>query len=173
MLEKLKFVGHWPDRLDHLFDMGVAFEGRSVLDIGCNVGVVGYEVCKQNPSLYDGTEVLTPQAMIAEVLFRAVEAPSRILRFDIADPARRAQYLRPRYDVVLYLAVHQHVQAQSGREAAQALAYDLCARCSETLVFRGPHHAVMRSIAEMHGLDMIAFHEARNLNPICAFARRT
>ena len=54
-VHKSGFVGDWNFRIGDLFKCGVEFRGRTVLDAGCNMGLLAYEIAKHEPKFIHGT----------------------------------------------------------------------------------------------------------------------
>ena len=54
------FTGDWAHRFQGLFDCGVVFSGKSILDAGCNVGIIAYEVAKLGPASIHGIDRFSP-----------------------------------------------------------------------------------------------------------------
>ncbi len=165
------FQGHWEDRIDGLFDMGVEFQAASVLDIGCNMGIVGYEVCKHGPVAYCGVEGSRVHAFVAEMIFKGVSTPSRIVWGNITKPSVRKKLFEQRYDVVLYLAVHQHIRKQVGQAVAADVLSDLFEHCTKTLVFRGPDLEEVSEMAKRHGFVLGETGEKSRVHRLSLFHR--
>jgi 2-polyprenyl-3-methyl-5-hydroxy-6-metoxy-1,4-benzoquinol methylase len=172
MIEERKFAGTWATRLENLFEAGVGFGAKSVLDAGCNMGIVGYEICKQGPAFYQGVDILAGHVDVARAVFLGVPVESRFDAGDLTDMGVRQALLRPAYDVVLYLAVHHHIRRVAGDAAARAVASDLFARSSGHLIFRGPDLDDIRAIAAENGFEVAAAFPRGRHNPLCAFRRR-
>lgn len=165
------FQGTWSDRVANLFDLDVVFEGSSVLDVGCNMGIVGLEVCKHLPKKYHGIERMAAHHFIAQSVFQGAEIPNRVDRININSKKERDNILDSTYDVVLYLAVHQHLKKQAGQEVATATLEDLLARCSKYFVFRGPDIEEVVDFAKAQGFVVGKQFPRGKLNPICALVR--
>lgn len=165
------FTGNWADRLDGLFDAGVDLKGASVLDVGCNMGIVGYEVCKNGPVRYCGVEAMRVHAFVAEMIFKGVSIPTRVVRGNIAKLSVRRKIFEEMYDVVLYLAVHQHIRKQVGEGAAADVLTDLFRHCAKTLVFRGPDLEEVTEIGQRSGFYLAGVGQRNRVNRISLFHR--
>ncbi|TKB75006.1 MAG: hypothetical protein E5W81_16190, partial [Mesorhizobium sp.] len=64
-----RFKGTWDDRLDGLFSAEVDYAGKSILDVGCNMGVVAYEISKLGPTSIHGIDILKPHIETARMIF--------------------------------------------------------------------------------------------------------
>ena len=51
-----RFIGNWEYRLQRIFGCGVSYSGKRVLDAGCNVGILAYEIGKKRPALINGID---------------------------------------------------------------------------------------------------------------------
>ena len=130
------FSGTLHSRSDGLFEHGIDFKDKSVLDVGCNIGIVAYEIAKRSPSLIHGFDSHRRSIEIAQVIFHRIPAESRFWVLDLGHLEKRA--LSRRYDIVLLLAIDHHVRRQVGDERADDVLADLCGACSQTVMFRGP-----------------------------------
>ena len=152
LYRKKSFQGTWAIRMQGLSDLPVEFAGATVLDVGCNMGIIGYEICKRKPAFFHGVEAMLIHSFVAKMVFQGVEAENRIDRFDITKENMRRKKLLETYDIILYLAVHQHLRKQVGAVEACKVAIDLFSRCRGSLVFRGPHLDEISEIGESCGL---------------------
>ena len=173
MIEGRTFLGSWPTRLNGLFDVGVSFADQRILDVGCNMGIVGYEVCKQGPAHYHGVELLETHCEIARSIFSAVPVDSAFHNLDVTDASMRKQVLREDYDVVLYLAVHHHLIKKRGLARAEETARDLLARCRRSLIYRGDDFDAFAALADAAGFEQGPIISDPLLHPLCAYTRRT
>ncbi|APE42684.1 hypothetical protein BOO69_04035 [Sulfitobacter alexandrii] len=172
MIEGRTFLGTWPRRLSGLFDVGVSFADQRILDVGCNMGIVGYEVCKQGPAYYHGVELLETHCQIARSIFTAVPVESVFHDFDVTDASVRNEVLSEDYDVVLYLAVHHHLVKKRGKAPAEETARDLFRRCRRSLIFRGDDFDAFAELADAAGFEQGPVIKDPLLHPFCAYTRR-
>lgn len=164
-----QFKGRWVDRIEHLFTCGVDFSGKEILDVGCNMGIVGYEICKHGPAHYHGIEVLKEHVKVAQSIFLAVGTPHW---FDNVDLSKRRDVLNTSYDVTLYLAVHQHIARTKGYPTAEVVALDVMARTKEFLIFRGPEREYFAELAaEGHFEPWGEVHRSEILYPLQVFKK--
>src|SRR5690349_7415740 len=113
-----RYLGNWDYRLDGLFSCGVSYAGKRVLDAGCNVGVIAYEIGKHRPALYHGIDVSASGVAVARAIFLGYEFPSRFDAVNMAETQMLERSLAPAYDVVLFLAVWMHIRKAYGAEIA-------------------------------------------------------
>ena len=95
----------WRQRLEDLLACEVDYCGKAVLDAGCNVGILAYELSKFGPSFIHAIDGSQPELEAARVILRSVEIPTRVDLVDLADDARLRTILDPGYDIVQLLAV--------------------------------------------------------------------
>lgn len=107
--------GKWPpqDRLEGLQPLLEKAAGLTVLDLGAAEGVVAREFLKSGASLIHGFDLDPERVAVANSL-----APASQMQFHTADLSNWAAFetahqglLRPGFDVVLYLGLHQHLPA--------------------------------------------------------------
>ena len=167
------FQGTWADRTRNLFELDVQYGGASILDVGCNMGVVGLEICKCEPARYHGIEKMAAHNFVAKAVLQGTGVDCRVDRIDIANEKERQRTLDTRYDIVLYLAVHQHVRRQVGEDRAAAVLDDLLARTEKYFVFRGPDYKEAIRAAENAGFSLCKMFPRDRLHPICSFVRKS
>ena len=131
----------WRRRLEDLLACEVDYRGKTVLDAGCNVGILAYEIAKLGPSFIHAIDGSQPELDAARVILRSVEIPTRVDLVDLADYARLRAILEPGYDIVQLLAVYQHVRRVRGDPAAGRMLTTLAERCRNTfIVATQPHY---------------------------------
>ncbi|TIL68342.1 class I SAM-dependent methyltransferase [Mesorhizobium sp.] len=155
-----KFAGTWEDRLDGLFSCGVDYAGKTILDVGCNMGIVAYEIAKHRPTYIHGIDILKPHIGVARSIFLGSGVESR---FDAMNLGSRKlpSVLRDSYDVVLLLAVYQHVRRGLGQHKADRIFADIINR-AQTVVARVPKEKDTRlqSLIEGAGFSLSHRHQS-------------
>lgn len=131
-----RFKGTWEDRLDGLFSANVEYTGKSILDVGCNMGVVAYEISKLKPNSIHGIDILKSHIETAKMIFLGSDVPSRFDCINLGN-RRQGRMLQPKYDIVLLLAVYHHMQRSLGAETARRVLADIVRRV-HTVVARTP-----------------------------------
>jgi 2-polyprenyl-3-methyl-5-hydroxy-6-metoxy-1,4-benzoquinol methylase len=124
----------WRQRLEDLLACEVDFIGKSVLDAGCNVGILAYEISKLGPSFIHALDGSRPELDAARVVLRSVEAPTRLDLVDLADDVHLRAVLEEGYDIVQLLAVYQHVRRGRGEAAARRMLTTLAEHCREAFI---------------------------------------
>lgn len=99
-------------RLDGMTDLVLRAKGKSVFDIGCNRGMVGYQFAEQGASVVHGCDnyevgIQTAREVFADLRF--VEG-----RFEVVDltegPKALNVFNSPGYDIVLCLATYHKLK---------------------------------------------------------------
>jgi len=129
--------GDWATRTRPLFELGVDYRGKTILDAGCNIGIVGYELSKQQPSFYHGIDVYRPALKVAEAIFSGVDIGFRFDQIDLSDAKALSRKLQPSYDIVLLLHVFKYLIDQSGEAAARRSLATLANRCADRFIVNG------------------------------------
>ena len=129
----------WRQRIEDLDACGIDYSGKTVLDAGCNVGILAYEISKRGPAFI--------HALDGSRQMRSVDTPHRLDLVDLADDRRLREVLRPAYDIVQLLAVYQHVERASGDALARRMLATLAERCTATFV-AASNPAYLPAIAE-------------------------
>lgn len=99
-------------RLDGITDLVLRAKGRSVFDIGCNRGMVGYQFAEQYAAVVHGCDIYEKGIDVAREVFgdlRSVES-----RFEVVDLTKGPRALdifeSDGYDIVLCLAVYHKLK---------------------------------------------------------------
>jgi 2-polyprenyl-3-methyl-5-hydroxy-6-metoxy-1,4-benzoquinol methylase len=99
-------------RLDGMTDLVLRAKGKSVFDIGCNRGMVGYQFAEQGAALVHGCDIYDIGIQTAREVFadlRYVEA-----RFEVVDltqgPKALGIFNTSGYDIVLCLATYHKLK---------------------------------------------------------------
>jgi len=129
--------GDWQTRNQALFELTVDYRGKTILDAGCNLGIVGYEISKQGPSFYHGLDIYAPALRVARAIFSGVSVEHQFDRVDLGDERELEAVLKPAYDVVIFLAVFGHIANKYGDGAAERTIRTLAGRCRSTFVTTG------------------------------------
>lgn len=165
---KKNFTGTWEDRLYGLTDCGVDFAGKTVLDLGCNMGVIAYEIAKMSPAFIHGLDRSEAHVSVARSIFAASAVESK---FDVADvgDASFLSLLRSSYDVVLMLAVYHHLPL-----SVRPVLHEIMKRCRETFIFRDPgttEGEIISAGADNSLLPAYRSQKPRNAGPLTVLLR--
>ncbi|MGA9341936.1 MAG: class I SAM-dependent methyltransferase [Rhodanobacteraceae bacterium] len=138
-LPEAGLYGKWPaeDRLAGLAPLIENARGKSIIDFGCAEGIVAREFLRHGASLLHGFERDPFRVGVAAAL--CADFDQAVFReADLSDlpvfRAEQADLLRAKYDIVLYLGIHHHIDADA-REALLCFAID---RAQDWFAIRTP-----------------------------------
>lgn len=107
-----RVAGYNNIRLDGMTDLVLRAKGKSVFDIGCNRGMVGYQFAEQGAAVVHGCDIYETGIQTAREVFadlRFVEG-----RFEVADltqgPKALSVFNANGYDIVLCLATYHKLK---------------------------------------------------------------
>ncbi len=107
-----RVAGYHDFRLDGISDLVLRAKGKSVFDIGCNRGMVGFEFANNGASTVHGCDIYEDGVKTAREVFadiRSVES-----RFEVADLTQGAAALKAfgsqQYDITLCLATYHKLK---------------------------------------------------------------
>jgi 2-polyprenyl-3-methyl-5-hydroxy-6-metoxy-1,4-benzoquinol methylase len=147
-----KFGGRdWESRLRTLASFAVDYCDKTILDAGCNLGIIGYEICKQHPAFYHGIDVDRAALNVARGIFSGVSVPYAFHRVDVANDRHLRSILRPEYDIVLLLNVLQYVTVH----ASGILLETLSCRCKTTFIVTGSTVLHFDLINGLHDFQLV------------------
>jgi len=167
------FSGTWQDRLSGIADADCAFRDKTILDVGCSLGVIDYEISKYAPKLVHGCDIHEASVEVARSIFLAVDVESNFWTLDLRDGDALRQTVNRDYDIILCLAVDQHVRKQIGDRADDVMQY-LLSRCTSTLLFRGTPNSesAVLDLARNNGFEeTYRGHASGSIAPLIRFDR--
>ena len=130
------FMGNWEHRLAGVFDCNVDFSGKTILDAGCNVGIIDYEIAKRSPAFIHGIDSYWGGINAARHIFHGVDVESRFDVADITNDRKLRRLLRPSYDIVIMMAVWQHIRTARGQAVADRVVATLAEHCTGVFIVR-------------------------------------
>jgi 2-polyprenyl-3-methyl-5-hydroxy-6-metoxy-1,4-benzoquinol methylase len=167
-----KFTGPWHERIAGLFDCGIDFSGKSILDVGCNMGIVSYEISKRAPSSIHGLDNYQGALRVAEAIFSAVPVESRFDLIDLRNERKLQRILLPSYDIVLLMEVYHQVKKKSPQAAARAVEI-VVPRSAQTVLVRGlsNQEQELRKLVEDQGFSAVPIDQAAKQKGFARFER--
>jgi SAM-dependent methyltransferase len=157
MAEKImrRVAGYHDIRLDGILDLVVRARGASILDVGCNRGLVCFEFANNGAAVVHGCDIEPSVIRTAQELFadiRNVES-----QFEVVDlrngPAALKPLFRPRYDIVLVLATYHKLKRNMGVDELSALMRYLGGCTGSFFGWRGTSSDHDSNRAEIKALD--------------------
>ena len=107
-----RVAGYHDVRLDGMLDLVIRARGASVMDIGCNRGLVGFEMANNGARLVHGCDNYAEGIETARQLFadlRSVESRFEVVDLSIGGPALKV-FGDVRWDIVLMLATYHKLK---------------------------------------------------------------
>jgi predicted RNA methylase len=159
-----RVAGFHDVRLDGMTDLLLRAQGASVLDIGCNRGMVGFEFANNGAELVHGIDnyeagVATAREVFADML-------NVRSRFEVADLTKGPQALADafgsdyrHYDIVLFLAVDHKLQRLMEQSAINKLVEEFGKRSRRYFAYRGRTADIYESVLKQVGLKRIHYSE--------------
>jgi 2-polyprenyl-3-methyl-5-hydroxy-6-metoxy-1,4-benzoquinol methylase len=170
MENKPRVTGFINDRLNGLGQFVSKAIGKTILDIGCNRGLISFEFARNGAALVHGCDHYRRGIRTARDIFEEVPTKSR---FEIIDLSRGQEAIArafgddylPTYDVVLYLGVHHHLRRSMSEESLGELVKHLAGRTGSTLIARTSALDHLSVVLRSTGLSM---HSLNNDLPVVA-----
>ncbi len=131
-----RVAGYHDIRLDGLTDIVLRARGASVLDLGCNRGLVGFEMANNGAVKVHGCDIDPGCIDVARGVFidlRAVES-----RFEVVDLTKEIPFPDQRYDITLMIATYHKLKRVMAQEDLSKLVKNLGKRTDKFFVWRGP-----------------------------------
>lgn len=118
-----RVAGYHDVRMDGMSDLVLRAVGKSVFDIGCNRGMVGFEFAVNGASLVHGCDIYEDGIKTAREVFADVRSVES--RFEVVDltkgPAALNAFAGQRYDITLCLATYHKLKRIMKPEALTEL----------------------------------------------------
>lgn len=157
-----RVAGYHDIRLDGLTDIVTRARGTSVLDLGCNRGLVGFEMANNGAVKVHGCDIDAECISVARGLFadlRAVESC-----FEVVDLTEQMPFPKERYDIVLMIATYHKLKRAMTPQKLSALMQNLAHRTDKFFVWRG-NGGNIEAAEEMANIDRdVAVHGFRRVH---------
>lgn len=150
-----RVAGFHDIRLDGMLDLVVRARGASVLDIGCNRGLVGFEMANNGAEVVHGCDNYADGIKTARELFADLRSVRS--KFEVVDlrlgPSVLKEHFVPRYDIVLMLAtLHKLRRVMPASALTELVAY--LGKCTtHYFAWRGTSDQARENQEEMDCLD--------------------
>jgi hypothetical protein len=150
-----RVAGYHDLRMDGMTDLVLRARGASVLDVGCNRGLVGFELANNGATLVHGCDNYVEGIACARELFadlRSVES-----RFEVVDLTRGPQAMAPfggiGYDIVLLLATYHKLKRVMPPADMRALLLWLGEHTRKWFAWRATSDKPLENDQEMRTID--------------------
>lgn len=135
-----RVTGHHDMRLDGISDVLCRANGTSVVDIGCNRGMAGYEFYCNGSILVHGVDIHGPSIDVARAIFADIRNCKH--KFEVLDLNQgiegfNALFGSQRYDITLLLAINHKLRRQMAEDARRRLITELAHRSNRYIAWRG------------------------------------
>lgn len=134
-----RVTGYHDVRMDGMSDLLMRARGCSVLDIGCNRGMVGFEFACNGATIVHGCDIWDHGIDIARNVFADIRSVKA--QFEIVDlskgPAALDVFRGQRYDVILFLAIFLKLSRVMRMDDLGVLIEHLGKRCNRYFAWRG------------------------------------
>lgn len=130
-----RVAGYHDIRLDGLTDLVLRAKGASVLDLGCNRGLVGFEMANNGARLVHGCDIDAGCIDVARGVFadlRSVES-----KFEVVDLTKALPFPKQHYDIVLMIATYHKLKRVMPAQALTELIENLASRTDKFFAWRG------------------------------------
>src|SRR5690348_11613527 len=146
-----RVAGYHDIRMDGISDLVLRARGASVLDIGCNRGLVGFEFANNGATTVHGIDNYEDGITTARQLF--MDLRNCKSRFDVVD-LTKATYTdfpfdQPQYDIVLLLATYHKLKRIMKAEALSELMRKLGNLTAKYFGWRGGKDGADAEIAQL------------------------
>lgn len=133
--------GYHADRVAGLSDVMPLMRGMTVLDVGCDRGLVSLTFGLNGAKLVHGCDKYASGVETAREVFAETAVESRFETVDLTgrEDALRAAFgadLRDRYDVVLFLSMYHILRQQQPHEAVLDFVQSLIDRTGRYFIYR-------------------------------------
>jgi SAM-dependent methyltransferase len=151
-----RVAGYHDLRLDGLTDLVMRAKGASVLDLGCNRGLISFEMFNNGAKIIHGVEIDPDCVLFCNTLFadfRSVQ--SKFVEMDLAEGAgafKRA-FGEMQYDIVLCIATYHKIRRLMSLEDLDQLMAFYGKRTKQFFAWRGPSNDRDAAAEEMVELD--------------------
>jgi 2-polyprenyl-3-methyl-5-hydroxy-6-metoxy-1,4-benzoquinol methylase len=151
-----RVAGYHDLRLDGMSDLITRARGASVLDIGCNRGLVAFEMANNGAKIAHGCDNYEDGIKTAREIFADLRNCEG--RFEVVDLTRQNAlqvFGDQKYDIVLMLATYHKLKRVMDDGALGALMRDLARRTISWLGWRGTSEKTHENEDEIKVLDKL------------------
>lgn len=151
-----RVAGYHDIRMDGMSDLITRAPGSSVLDIGCNRGLVAFEFANNGARIVHGCDNFVEGITTARHLFadlRNCESQFECVDLTKGPPALEPFGKHTKYDIVVMLATYHKLKRIMETHKINALMEDIAQRTHKFFAWRGTSTDANENLAEMQQLD--------------------
>ena len=150
-----RVAGYHDLRLDGMMDLVIRARGASVLDVGCNRGLVGFELANNGAEVVHGCDHFEDGIKTARELF--VDLRNVRSRFEVVDlregPPPLKAFFMSAYDIILLLATYHKLKRVMHADALTELIQYLGRATGRYFAWRGTSDKPDENEDEIVSLD--------------------
>jgi hypothetical protein len=138
-----RVAGYHDLRMDGISDLVLRARGASVMDIGCNRGLVGFEFANNGAALVHGCDNYEPGIATARELFADLRSVRS--QFEVVDLTKRDAlkvFGEQAYDLMLMLATYHKLKRIMDPPALTRLIGELAALTVKYFAWRGTSESI-------------------------------
>lgn len=172
----MRRVSGWHDvRIDGISDLVLRARGATVLDVGCNRGLVGFEFANNGARLVHGCDHYADGIRTAREIFvdlRNVES-----QFEVVDLAQGPACMKPfgngLYDIVLLLGTYHKLARVMSADLLSELMQHLGRRAHKYFGWRGYPEELVKLDQDFAGVGLKRIHtsDISDLGPAAIWSR--
>lgn len=151
-----RVAGYHDLRMDGMTDLVLRARGASVLDVGCNRGLVGFELANNGAALVHGCDNYESGIAVARELFadlRSVANKFEVVDLTLGARALEAAFGEQRYDIVVVLATFHKLRRAMPPDRFLELLRDLGKRTLKWFAWRATSDKPLENDQEMRIID--------------------
>lgn len=150
-----RVAGYHDQRLDGMLDLVIRARGSCVMDVGCNRGLVSFEMANNGATLVHGCDNYVEGIETARQMFADLRAVTS--QFEVVDLAGGPPALKPfgnqRYDIMLMLATYHKLKRIMPEDQLAALTREFGRRTIKWFAWRATSDKPGENHDEMKALD--------------------
>lgn len=151
-----RVAGFHDIRMDGITDLVCRAPGMSVLDIGCNRGLVGFEFANNGAAKVHGCDIFEEGINTARELFadlRAVESRFEVVDLTGGGNALDDAFGDTKYDIVLMLATYHKLNRVMSYPELSSLMQQIGKRAKQYFAWRGTSDQFEANEQELRDID--------------------
>jgi SAM-dependent methyltransferase len=150
-----RVAGYHDIRMDGMTDLVMRARDASVLDLGCNRGLVGFEFANNGASLVHGCDIDPECITVARHLFADLRSVKS--QFEVVDLSKGISSLKvfgdQKYDITLMLATYHKLKRLMSEKALNDLMKEIAARTNKFFAWRATSDKQDENEQEKRRLD--------------------
>lgn len=151
-----RVAGYHDIRMDGMTDLVMRAKGCSVMDIGCNRGLVAFEFANNGANVVHGCDIYSDGIDTARHLFADFRHVTS--RFEVVDLAKGPNVLKvfdkEHYDIVVMLATYHKLKRVMSKDALSALMHHFGKSTKHYFAWRATSDKPQENEEEIEALDV-------------------